>query len=110
MIEIINIKEEKRRKIATDDIEEIRFYLIGGETLFIDLISQPKGSDISTITYIKTDVRTVHDAYISCLNESYLMGWTWINLQSNYVKKRRNSYYGKDYRNEGKRDKRIFKQ
>lgn len=70
MIEIINIKEEKRRKIATDDIEEIRFYLIGGETLFIDLISQPKGSDISTITYIKTDVRTVHDAYISCLNES----------------------------------------
>lgn len=70
MIEIINIKEEKRRKIATDDIEEIRFYLIGGETLFIDLISQPKGSDISTITYIKTDVRTVHDAYISRLNES----------------------------------------
>ena len=86
MIEIINIKEEKRRKIATDDIEEIRFYLIGGETLFIDLISQPKGSDISTITYIKTDVRTVHDAYISCLNESLPDGMDMDKLAEQFCK------------------------
>lgn len=61
MIEILNIHEEKKRKIAKEDIEEVRYHCFPSKTVFIDIVLQPKGSNISTVIYLKTDTDTLND-------------------------------------------------